>query len=133
MGEESIMTSVTEVTEVSVPTENTGEQTAVENTENVPESTDISDMENAENENVPLEHIEETAETEVPADTEMNNDEIISSIVANAVSQSLEEAGVSETETVQTEVSVFSEAEIIPETSAEVIESVVQRKFRPKL
>lgn len=115
MGEESVITSVTEVTEVSAPTENTGEQTAVENTENVPESTDISAM--------------ETAETEVPADTEMNNDDIISSIVANAVSQSLEEAGVSETETVQTEVSVFSEA-VIPETSEEVIESVVAEEVQ---
>ena len=83
MGEESVITSVTEVTEVSVPTENTGEQTAVENTENVPESTDISAMKTAENENVPLEHL---AETEVPANTEINNDDIISSIVANAVS-----------------------------------------------
>lgn len=127
MGEESIVTAVTEVTEVSAPTENTGEQTAVENTENVPESTDISAMKIAENENVPLEH---PAETEVPAEAEINNDDIISSIVANAVSQSLEEAGVSETETVQTEVSVFPEAEIIPETSAEVIESVIAEEIQ---
>ena len=127
MGEENIVTYVTEVMEVSAPTENMGEQSAVENTESVPESTDISTMETAENENVPLEH---TAETEVPADTEMNNDDIISSIVADAVSQSLEEAGVSETETVQTEVSVFSEAEIIPETSAEVIESIVAEEIQ---
>ena len=126
MGEESVITSVTEVTEVSAPTENTGEQTAVENTENVPESTDISAMETAENENVPLEHFEET---EVPDNAEMNNDDIISSIVADAVSQSLEEAGVSETETVQTEVSVFSEA-VIPETSAEVIESVIAEEVQ---
>lgn len=127
MGEESVITSVTEVTEVSAPTENTGEQTTVENTENVPESTDISAMETAENENVPLEH---SAETEVPDNAEMNNDDIISSIVADAVSQSLEEAGVSETETVQTEVSVFSEAETIPETSAEVIESVIAEEVQ---
>ena len=40
-------------------------------------------MKTAENENVPLEHL---AETEVPANTEINNDDIISSIVANAVS-----------------------------------------------
>ena len=126
MGEESVITSVTEVTEVSVPTENTGEQTAVGNTENVPESTDISAMKIAENENVPLEH---PAETEVPADAEINNDDIISSIVANAVSQSLEEAGVSKTETVQTEVSVFSEA-VISEISAEVIESVVAEEIQ---
>ena len=132
MGEESIVTSVTEVTEVSAPTENTGDQTAVENTENVPESTDISAMETAENENVPVEHIEETAGTEVPADTEMNNDDIISSIVANAVSQSLEEAGVSETETVQTEVSVFSEA-VISETSAEVIEEMTSAEIQAEV
>ena len=124
MGEESVITSVTEVTEVSAPTENTGEQIAVEN---VPESTDISAMETEISENVPPEHFEET---EVPADTEMNNDDIISSIVANAVSQSLEEAGVSKTETVQTEVSVFHEAEIIPETSAEVIESVAAEEIQ---
>ena len=126
MGEESIMNSVTKVTEVSAPTENKGEQTDI-SAESSAADTDISVSETTENENVPLEH---PAETEVPADAEMNNDDIILSIVADAVSQSLEEAGVSETETVQTEVSVFHEAEIIPETSAEVIESVVAEEIQ---
>ena len=120
MGEESIVTSVTEVTEMTGEQPNVSEESISEITDNSVTETEIS-------ENVPLEH---PAGTEVPADTEMNNDDIISSIVANAVSQSLEEAGVSETETVQTEVSVFSEAEIIPETSAEVIESVVAEKIQ---
>ena len=125
MGEESVITSVTEVMEVSAPTENTGEQTDI-SAEISTADTDISVLETAENENVPPEHFEET---EVPADTEMNNDDIISSIVADAVSQSLKEAGVSETETVQTEVSVFSEA-VISETSAGVIESVIAEKIQ---
>ena len=120
MGEESIVTAVTEVTEM------TGEQPNVP-TESISEIMDNSVMETEISENVPLEH---TSETEVPADAEINNDDIISSIVANAVSQSLEEAGVSETETVQTEVSVFSEAEKISETSAEVIESVVAEEIQ---
>lgn len=119
MGEESIVTSATEVTEM------TGEQPNVP-AESISEITDNSAMETAENENVPLEH---PAETEVPADAEMNNDDIISSIVADAVSQSLEEAGVSETETVQTEVYVFSEA-VIPETSAEVIEEMTSAEIQ---
>lgn len=88
MGEESIMNSVTKVTEVSAPTENKGEQTDI-SAESSAADTDISVSETTENENVPLEH---PAETEVPADAEMNNDDIILSIVADAVSQSLEEA-----------------------------------------
>lgn len=120
MGEESIVTSVTEVMEM------TGEQPNVP-TESISEIMDNSAMETEISENVPLEHFEET---EVPADTEMNNDDIISSIVANAVSQSLEEAVVSETETVQTEVSVFSEAEISHETSAEVIEEMTSAEIQ---
>ena len=119
MGEESIVTSVTEVTEM------TGEQPNVP-TESISEIMDNSVMETEISENVPPEHFEET---EVPADTEMNNDDIISSIVADAVAQSLEEAGVSETETVQTEVSVFSEA-VIPETSAEVIEEMTSAELQ---
>lgn len=119
MGEESIVTAVTEVTEM------TGEQPNVP-TESISEITDNSVMETEISENVPLEH---TSETEVPADAEMNNDDIISSIVADAVSQSLEEAGVSETETVQTEVYVFSEA-VIPETSAEVIEEMTSAEIQ---
>ena len=137
MGEESVMTSVTEVTEMTKPSEVTGEQSrtsaVTDNTGNVSESTDISAMETPENENVPLEHIEENAETQVPADAEMNNDDIISSIVAEAVSQSLEEAGVTE-EAVQTEEAVVTVTEYIPVTEAEeivseqpaVTESVVQ-------
>lgn len=120
MGEESIVTSVTEVMEM------TGEQPNV-SAESISEITDNSVMETEISENGPLEH---TSETEVPADTEMNNDDIISSIVANAVSQSLEEAVVSETETVQTEVSVFSEAEISHETSAEVIEEMTSAEIQ---
>lgn len=119
MGEESIVTSVTEVMETTGEQPNVSEESISEITDNSVTETEIS-------ENVPLEH---PAETEVPADTEMNNGDIISSIVANAVSQSLEEAGVSETETVQTEVSVFSEA-VIPETSAEVIESVIAEEVQ---
>lgn len=75
----------------------------------------------------------ETAETQVPADAEMNNDDIISSIVAEAVSQSLEEAGVTE-EAVQTEEVVVTVTEYILVTAAEetvseqpaVTEAVVQ-------
>ena len=119
MGEESIVTSVTEVTEM------TGEQPNVSE-ESISEITDNSVMETEISENVPPEHFEET---EVPDNAEINNDDIISSIVADAVSQSLEEAGVSETETVQTEVSVFSEA-VISETSAEVIEPVVAEEIQ---
>ena len=126
MGEESIVTFVTEVTEMTVSSELSEEQVNI-SSDNEAENTGISDNETAGTENVPLEH---PAGTEVPADTEMNNDDIISSIVADAVSQSLEEAGVSETETVQTEVSVFPEAEAIPETSAEVIESVVAEEVQ---
>ena len=119
MGEESIVTSVTEVTEM------TGEQPNVP-TESISEIMDNSVMETEISENVPPEHFEET---EVPDNAEINNDDIISSIVADAVSQSLEEAGVFETETVQTEVSVFSEA-VIPEISAEVIESVIAEEVQ---
>ena len=118
MGEESVMTSVTEVTNMSVLPENTGEQSQTGTLNNNTESTDVSAMEIAETENVPLEHIEETAETQVPADAEMNNDDIISSIVAEAVSQSLEEAGVTE-EAVQTEEAVVTVTEYIPVTEAE--------------
>ncbi|MCI7499611.1 MAG: hypothetical protein MSA82_09420, partial [Oscillospiraceae bacterium] len=133
MGEESVMTSVTEVTNMSVPPENTGEQSQTGTLTDNTESTDISAMETAETENVPLEHIEENAETQVPADAEMNNDDIISSIVAEAVSQSLEEAGVTE-EAVQTEEAVVAVTEYIPVTEAEetvseqpvVTEAVVQ-------
>lgn len=133
MGEESVMTSVTEVTNMSVLPENTGEQSQTGTLNNNTESTDVSAMEIAETENVPLEHIEETAETQVPADAEMNNDDIISSIVAEAVSQSLEEAGVTE-EAVQTEEAVVTVTEYIPVTEAEetvseqpaVTEAVVQ-------
>ena len=116
MGEESVMTSVTEVTNMSVPPENTGEQSQTGTLTDNTESTDISAM---ETENVPLEH---SAETQVPADAEMNNDDIISSIVAEAVSQSLEEAGVTE-ETLQTEEAVVTVTEYIPVTEAEEIVS----------
>ena len=55
MGEESIMNSVTKVTEVSAPTENKGEQTDI-SAESSAADTDISVSETTENENVPLEH-----------------------------------------------------------------------------
>ena len=54
MGEESVMTSVTEVTNMSVPPENTGEQSQTGTLTDNTESTDISAMETVETENVPV-------------------------------------------------------------------------------
>ena len=72
MGEESVMTSVTEVTNMSVPPENMGEQSQTGTLTDNTESTDISAMETAETENVPLEHLEK--EAEMQSETEIFSD-----------------------------------------------------------
>lgn len=104
--EENAVTTVTEVTQVqetAVSTPALGEQTAPTETESIQSVSTESNV--SENENVPVEHLENPAETSVPEDTE-NADDVISSIVAKAVSDSLEEAGV---EVTQTETAVVSE------------------------
>ena len=104
--EENAVTTVTEVTQVqetAVSTPALGEQTAPTETESIQSVSTESNV--SENENVPVEHLENPAETSVPEDTE-NADDVISSIVAEAVSDSLEEAGV---EVTQTETAVVSE------------------------
>lgn len=101
--EENAVTTVTEVTgvqETAVSTLALGEQTAPTETESIQSESNVS-----ETENVPVEHLENPAETSVPENTE-NADDVISSIVAEAVSDSLEEAGV---EVTQTETAVVSE------------------------
>lgn len=104
--EENAVTTVTEVMEMqetAVSTPALGEQTAPTETESIQSVSTESNV--SENENVPAEHIENPAETSVPENTE-NADDVISSIVAEAVSDSLEEAGV---EVTQTEIAVVSE------------------------
>ena len=101
--EDNAVTTVTEVTgvqETAVSTLALGEQTAPTETESIQSESNVS-----ETENVPVEHLENPAETSVPENTE-NADDVISSIVAEAVSDSLEEAGV---EVTQTETAVVSE------------------------
>lgn len=115
MGEESVITSTAEVTEVSLPVEAEVETeiTAVQSEEVV--GTDISVDENtvSETEDVSAELLEKTKAT-VDETIDADSDAIISSIVAGAVGESLEEAGVTE----ETAVSVI---ESIPETTAEPI------------
>ena len=117
MGEENVVTSVTEVTENS---EFTGEMSqtsdVTDNAEKLTENTEIFVSETVTSVNVPLEHFDET---EIPAGVVINNDDIISSIVAEAVAQSLEEAGV--TETAQTEETFVTVTEYISETVSEQV------------
>lgn len=109
--EENAVTTVTEVTEMqetAVSTPALGEQTAPTETESIQSvstESNVSENEDISVENVPAEHPENPAETSVPENTE-NADDVISSIVAEAVSDSLEEAGV---EVTQTETAVVSE------------------------
>ena len=109
--EENAVATVTEVTEMqetAVSTLALGEQTAPTETESVQSESSVNSIsgttpETDISENVPVEH---PAETSVPDNTEITEDPIISSIVAEAVSDSLEEAGV---EVTQTETAVVSE------------------------
>lgn len=101
--EENAVTTVIEMQETAVSTLDLGEQTAPTETESIQSVSTESNV--AENENVPVEHLENPAETSVPENTE-NADDVISSIVAEAVSDSLEEAGV---EVTQTETAAVSE------------------------
>ena len=94
--------------ETAVSTPALGEQTAPTETESIQSvstESNVSENEDISVENVPAEHLENPAETSVPENTE-NADDVISSIVAEAVSDSLEEAGV---EVTQTETAVVSE------------------------
>lgn len=101
--EENAVTTVTEMQETAVSTLDLGKQTAPTETESIQSVSTESNV--SETENVPVEHLENPAETSVPENTE-NADDVISSIVAEAVSDSLEEAGV---EVTQTENAVVSE------------------------
>ena len=111
--EENAVATVTEVTgmqEMAVSTPALGEQTAPTETESVQSESSVNSISETTTEvdipsDVPVEHLENPAETSVPENTE-NSDAIISSIVAEAVSDSLEEAGV---EVTQTEIAVVSE------------------------
>lgn len=102
--EENAVTTVIEMQETAVSTLDLGEQTAPTETESIQSVSTESNV--SENENVPVEHLENPAETSVPEDAAITDDAIISSIVAEAVSDSLEEAGV---EVTQTEIAVVSE------------------------
>lgn len=108
--EENAVTTVTEMQETAVSTLDLGEQTAPTETESVQSESSVNSISETTTEvdipsDVPPEHLENPAETSVPENTE-NADDVISSIVAEAVSDSLEEAGV---EVTQTETAVVSE------------------------
>lgn len=108
--EENAVTTVTEMQKTAVSTLDLGEQTAPTETESVQSESSVNSISETTTEvdipsDVPPEHLENPAETSVPENTE-NSDAIISSIVAEAVSDSLEEAGV---EVTQTEIAVVSE------------------------
>ncbi len=110
--EENTVTTVTEVTEMVEATVNSfvsGEQTSLVETDNQSE-TSVNSVSEAQSEtdiseNVPPEHLENPVETSV-SDTEISDDPIISSIVAEAFSDSLEEVGA---EVTQTETAVVAE------------------------
>ncbi len=112
--EENAVTTVTEVTQVqetAVSTPALGEQTAPTETESIQSKSSVNSVSETTPEadissDVPPEHLENPAETSVPEDAAITDDAIISSIVAEAVSDSLEEAGV---EVTQTETAVVSE------------------------
>ena len=108
--EENAVTTVTEMQETAVSTLDFGEQTAPTETESIQSESSVNSVSETTPEadissDVPPEHLENPAETSVPENTE-NADDVISSIVAEAVSDSLEEAGV---EVTQTETAVVSE------------------------
>ena len=108
--EENAVTTVTEMQETAVSTLDFGEQTAPTETESIQSESSVNSVSETTPEadissDVPPEHLENPAETSVPENTE-NADDVISSIVAEAVSDSLEEAGV---EVTQTENAVVSE------------------------
>lgn len=112
--EENAVATVTEVTgmqEMAVSTPALGEQTAPTETESIQSELSVNSISETTTEvdipsDVPVEHLENPAETSVPEDAAITDDAIISSIVAEAVSDSLEEAGV---EVTQTEIAVVSE------------------------
>ena len=96
---------------MAVSTPALGEQTAPTETESIQSELSVNSISETTTEvdipsDVPVEHLENPAETSVPEDAAITDDAIISSIVAEAVSDSLEEAGV---EVTQTEIAVVSE------------------------
>ena len=97
--EENAVTTVTSVTTIPESTENT----LVSEKQSVPVEIQSAITETEISTDVPPEHLENPVETSIPENTEISNDPIISSIVAEVVSDSLEDAGV---EVTQTEVSV---------------------------
>lgn len=143
--EENAVTTVTEMQETAVSTLDLGKQTAPTETESIQSESSVNSISETTTEvdissDVPPEHLENPAETSVPENTE-NADDVISSIVAEAVSDSLEEAGgeVTQTETavvsepvpVVTEITekiteMQTEAEITAEAVATAAESVTE-------
>ena len=143
--EENAVTTVTEMQETAVSTLDLGKQTAPTETESIQSESSVNSISETTTEvdissDVPPEHLENPAETSVSENTE-NADDVISSIVAEAVSDSLEEAGgeVTQTETavvsepvpVVTEITekiteMQTEAEITAEAAATAAESVTE-------
>ena len=109
--EENAVTTVTEMQETAVSILDFGEQTAPTETESVQSESSVNSISETTTEvdissDVPPEHLENPAETSVPENAAITDDDVISSIVAEAVSDSLKEAGV---EVTQTETAVVSE------------------------
>ena len=109
--EENAVTTVTEMQETAVSILDLGEQTAPTETESVQSESSVNSISETTTEvdissDVPPEHLENPAETSVPENAAITDDDVISSIVAEAVSDSLKEAGV---EVTQTETAVVSE------------------------
>lgn len=109
--EENAVTTVIEMQETAVSTLDLGEQTAPTETESVQSESSVNSISETTTEvdissDVPPEHLENPAETSVPENAAITDDDVISSIVAEAVSDSLKEAGV---EVTQTETAVVSE------------------------
>ena len=129
--EENAVTTVTEMQKTAVSTLDLGEQTAPTETESVQSESSVNSISETTTEvdipsDVPPEHLENPAETSVPENTE-NSDAIISSIVAEAVSDSLEEAGV---EVTQTEIAVVSEP--VPAVT-EITEKITEMKTEAEI
>ena len=109
--EENAVTTVTEMQETAVSILDLGEQTAPTETESIQSELSVNSISETTTEvdissDVPPEHLENPAETSVPENAAITDDDVISSIVAEAVSDSLKEAGV---EVTQTETAVVSE------------------------
>ena len=129
--EENAVTTVTEMQETAVSTLDFGEQTAPTETESIQSESSVNSISETTTEvdipsDVPPEHLENPAETSVPENTE-NADAIISSIVAEAVSDSLEEAGV---EVTQTETAVVSEP--VPAVT-EITEKITEMQTKAEI